>query len=259
MSFLSSSVSIGQDTKKSHFDQLLDNTQYNKVTRDGTVSLIGVKTFQSATIFNATATFNSSTIFNSTATFNKPVSILSSTVFEGPVNMKDSDGLSLIGDSNADRKIDFASDAAILWDESEDKFSIAKEVSVGELTVGAAGITSAGNIDAGDGDFTGDLLVLTRGITSRNYEATSNVTGNTVFDALFGHLKATALVFSTVQPATGYIILSGVTYIIFGIQYVSGLTTVYFYTVTVAGTYTLLGAVDGNGDTFANSMRVIIP
>lgn len=62
MAWLSSSISIGDSTRKSHFDQLLDNTQHlkgvhetlsNTVTtiHSGTTSFKGTKTFQSSTIF----------------------------------------------------------------------------------------------------------------------------------------------------------------------------------------------------------------
>ncbi len=51
MAFSSSTVTIGASTKKSDYDRLLDNTQYNKVTRDNDVSFIGTKTFQSNTVF----------------------------------------------------------------------------------------------------------------------------------------------------------------------------------------------------------------
>ncbi len=68
MAFNSSTVSVGDFTKKSHFDQLLDNTQYNKTqheTLSGTVQTIqsstatftGEKTFQSSTIFNTAPQF----------------------------------------------------------------------------------------------------------------------------------------------------------------------------------------------------------
>jgi len=49
MAFSSSTVSVGNSTKKSHFDQLLDNTNWNKGRLDplysGTVSLAGDITF----------------------------------------------------------------------------------------------------------------------------------------------------------------------------------------------------------------------
>ncbi len=58
MTFLSSTVSIGDSTKKSHFDQLLDNTQYNKGRLDtvysGTNTFVGIKTFSGAVNLNGT-------------------------------------------------------------------------------------------------------------------------------------------------------------------------------------------------------------
>ena len=53
MAFSSSTVSIGANTKKSDYDRLLDNTQYLKAE-----DVNEKKTFQSGTVFNATATFN---------------------------------------------------------------------------------------------------------------------------------------------------------------------------------------------------------
>ncbi|HDY86791.1 MAG TPA: hypothetical protein ENH82_01600 [bacterium] len=61
MAFDSSTVSVGDFTKKSHHDQLLDNTQFNKanitVIQSSTATFQGPKTFQSSTVFNATAEF----------------------------------------------------------------------------------------------------------------------------------------------------------------------------------------------------------
>ncbi len=77
MGFQSGTVTIGESTKKSSYDQLLDNTQDNRseiiTLKSGTVIFTGPKTFQSATVFNALATFNSSTVFNSTATFSSSI------------------------------------------------------------------------------------------------------------------------------------------------------------------------------------------
>ena len=69
MAFLSASVAIGGSTKKSDYDQLLNNTQDNRSRasslESGTVSIIHSEpqTFNSSTVFNATATFNSAIIF----------------------------------------------------------------------------------------------------------------------------------------------------------------------------------------------------
>ena len=78
MSFQTASVSIGDSTKKSSYDQVLENTIYLKTSA---TQFTGEKTFQSATVFNATATFNkpathnSSTVFNATATFNSDLNV----------------------------------------------------------------------------------------------------------------------------------------------------------------------------------------
>ena len=56
MAFNSSTISVGSTTKKSHFDQLLDNTISLKSEN---ITINGEKTFASATIFSASATFNS--------------------------------------------------------------------------------------------------------------------------------------------------------------------------------------------------------
>ncbi len=56
MAFNSSTISVGSTTKKSHFDQLLNNTIDLK--RENT-TINGEKTFASATVFSASATFNS--------------------------------------------------------------------------------------------------------------------------------------------------------------------------------------------------------
>lgn len=62
MAFSSSTVTIGYATKKSDYDRLLDNTQDHRseisTIKSGTISFVGEKTFQSGTVFNATATFN---------------------------------------------------------------------------------------------------------------------------------------------------------------------------------------------------------
>jgi len=58
MSFSSSTVTIGHSTKKSDYDRLLANTQYLKAE-----NVYEKKTFQSSTVFNATATFNDGVIF----------------------------------------------------------------------------------------------------------------------------------------------------------------------------------------------------
>jgi len=71
MSFSSSTVSIGQSTKQSDYQRLLDNTQYNKAQtvseisriQSGTVTFEGPKTFSSASIFNDLSTFKSGTVF----------------------------------------------------------------------------------------------------------------------------------------------------------------------------------------------------
>jgi len=65
MSFQSSSVSIGNNTKKSDYDLLLDNTQNNRSRasslESGTVAISHseIQTFNSGTVFNSTATFSS--------------------------------------------------------------------------------------------------------------------------------------------------------------------------------------------------------
>lgn len=77
--FSSSTVSIGAPTKKSDYDRVLANTQDNRSRvsslESGTVAIIHseLQTFNSGTVFNATATFNSSTVFNATATFNNDI------------------------------------------------------------------------------------------------------------------------------------------------------------------------------------------
>jgi len=48
MAFSSATVSIGASTKKSDYDRLLDNT---KALKDEAITLNGVKTFQSGTVF----------------------------------------------------------------------------------------------------------------------------------------------------------------------------------------------------------------
>lgn len=53
MAFSSSTVTIGANTKKSDYDRLLDNTQYNKATRDNDVTLAGKKTFSSTATFSS--------------------------------------------------------------------------------------------------------------------------------------------------------------------------------------------------------------
>ena len=71
MAFSSSTVSIGNSTKKSDYDRLLDNTQNNRSRasslesrasslESGTVAISHseIQTFNSSTVFNATATFN---------------------------------------------------------------------------------------------------------------------------------------------------------------------------------------------------------
>ena len=65
MGFSSSTVSIGNNTKKSDYDLVLDNT---KALKDEAITLNGAKTFQSNTVFNATATFNSNLNVTGTAT-----------------------------------------------------------------------------------------------------------------------------------------------------------------------------------------------
>jgi len=57
MAFSSATVTIGKNTKKSDYDRVLDNTQYLKAE-----DVHEKKTFQSSTVFNATATFNSGVI-----------------------------------------------------------------------------------------------------------------------------------------------------------------------------------------------------
>ena len=77
MAFNSSTISVGSTTKKSHFDQLLDNTISLKSEN---ITINGEKTFASAT------TFSSSTVYNSTATFNSGIraaSVLSRTSTTG--------------------------------------------------------------------------------------------------------------------------------------------------------------------------------
>lgn len=66
MGFSSATVSIGANTKKSDYDRVLDNT---KALKDEAIELNGIKTFQSGTVFNATATFNSEAKFNSAIVF----------------------------------------------------------------------------------------------------------------------------------------------------------------------------------------------
>ena len=62
MAFNSSTISVGSTTKKSHFDQLLNNTIDLK--RENT-TINGEKTFASATVFSASATFNSTVMASS--------------------------------------------------------------------------------------------------------------------------------------------------------------------------------------------------
>ncbi|KKK76688.1 hypothetical protein LCGC14_2861110 [marine sediment metagenome] len=75
MAFLSASVAIGKSTKKSNFDQLLNNTQDNRSRasslESGAVAIIHSEpqTFNSSTVFNATATFNATANFNSAIIF----------------------------------------------------------------------------------------------------------------------------------------------------------------------------------------------
>lgn len=63
MAFDSSTVSVGDFTKKSDYDRLLANTQFNKanitVIQSSTATFVGEKTFQSSTIFNSPLIFNS--------------------------------------------------------------------------------------------------------------------------------------------------------------------------------------------------------
>ncbi len=65
MAFKTDTVLIGDSTKKSSFDQVLENTIHLKTSA---TQFTGEKTFQSATVFNATATFNSDLNVTGTAT-----------------------------------------------------------------------------------------------------------------------------------------------------------------------------------------------
>ena len=60
MAFNSATVSIGEVTKKSHFDRLMSNL-FSLLKDDHTFE--GTKTFDSAATFNRIATFNSGTVF----------------------------------------------------------------------------------------------------------------------------------------------------------------------------------------------------
>ncbi len=53
MGFQTSTVSIGNNTKKSDYDTVMNNT---KALKDENLTISGIKTFQSATIFNGIAT-----------------------------------------------------------------------------------------------------------------------------------------------------------------------------------------------------------
>ena len=64
MAFNSSTISVGSTTKKSHFDQLLDNT----IALNVGYATMPPKTFYSSTVFKAPTTFSSTVSFQKTST-----------------------------------------------------------------------------------------------------------------------------------------------------------------------------------------------
>jgi len=69
MSFSTATVQIGQSTKKSNFDQLLNNTRY---LASGTNTVfVGGKTFKSVTTFSGKSTFTATAIFSVMPRVNK--------------------------------------------------------------------------------------------------------------------------------------------------------------------------------------------
>ena len=198
MAFQSSSVTIGQSTKKSDYDRLLDNTQYlktelakaSKGKADITISeydTTAAPDVKAKSVFenNGTVTevatdttptgyagISSGTTFYTYWDESESVFIYSaaaptwSDLLQGWYNGNDRAFFSMYKDSggtlyenksllscqnnislngslslydrgvNQDRNIEFASDADLLWDESEDKFELNKKLSVPTINTG---------------------------------------------------------------------------------------------------------------------------
>lgn len=175
MAFSTSTVSIGATTKKSDYDRLMDNTKYLK---------------SETAIFTGTKTFNSATVFNSTATFNGTVG-----------------NLKLHGTVNADRKIEYASDADVLWDESEDEFYLNKSLKVDD------GIETDGSklktkiVEIGDWNMSSTItLNVNHGII--DYRKIRSVTFVIRNDSDNEYYAGNTLVGGTSAPAAGAYIIS---------------------------------------------------